>query len=250
MRIYDNSERFKAVIESRIHHRLPHKWLLKQGIRQVYVAGNSLNRAEPHDIDLFPVREGDFDSIGENVVSKTRNAITCVTDGHAIQFCSYHHTSLASLVESFDFAHIQVGALVTIYGDTESGDAWVDVDAIYISEAWVESHSLETSWYTGSKYPLSSLVRLVKYAKYDTFPGRSYITSMLAILTDIVGRGYTGYDDFKDQLDAVDLGLLEEEYRGIDLRVLFSLLDKGEMSEKEKEVQEHVERLDDEEFRI
>jgi hypothetical protein len=70
-------------------------------------------------------------------------------------------------------------------------------------------------------------MRLTKYAKRDHFPGRAYIPSIINILMDIIRRGFTSYDDFKDQLDAVDLGLVEKDLRGCDLRGLFDLLNKG-----------------------
>ena len=37
---------------------------------------------------------------------------------------------------------------------------------------------------------------------------------MLSILTDILKRGYADYDDFKDQMDAIDLGLLDGDECG------------------------------------
>ena len=47
------------------------------------------------------------------------------------------------------------------------------------------------------------------------------------ILGDIVERGFHDYQDFKDQLDAVDLGLLTEDFKQVDnadLMKLFELL--------------------------
>ena len=60
------------------------------------------------------------------------------------------------------------------------------------------------------------------------FLGKSYIPAVINILTNIIKRGFNDYDDFKDQLDAVDLGLLEEDYKEAkeDFRELFEILNK------------------------
>lgn len=76
-------------------------------------------------------------------------------------------------------------------------------------DAWVEYRITRQSTYTGSEYPLSSLIRLNKYVKRDIIKGKSYTIEVLKILNDIIKRGYTDYRDFKNQLDAVDLLLLE-----------------------------------------
>lgn len=71
---------------------------------------------------------------------------------------------------------------------------------------------LQKTFFVGSEYPLSSLIRLVKYAKRGLYPKRrDYTADILRILTAIIERGYSGYEDFKDQLDAIDLGYEGEE---------------------------------------
>jgi chromosomal replication initiation ATPase DnaA len=56
---------------------------------------------------------------------------------------------------------------------------------------------------------------------------------MLKIVHDIIERGFKGYEDFKDQLDAIDLGMVPDDIEqlqtkeGTDmLRNLFKLLAK------------------------
>ncbi len=75
---------------------------------------------------------------------------------------------------------------------------------------------LQKTFFVGSEYPLSSLIRLVKYAKRGLYPARrDYLADMLRILTAVVERGYSDYEDFKDQLDAIDLNYEGEEVAGL-----------------------------------
>ena len=207
------------VIKDRAISRVPREWLREIGILGFYVAGNCLNRMAPLDIDLFPLAEHDFDNLpSSGRVSSTKNADTYLAkDGTIVQFCHYWHGSLVELVESFDFAHIKVGVKID-----EN-----EIKEVYYSKAWEDAHAMETTWYTGSRYPLSSLMRLVKYVKRDVFSGKSWLPSALGIVMDIAERGFKDYDDFKDQLDAVDLGLVEKDLQGCDLGRLFKALNKG-----------------------
>jgi hypothetical protein len=131
--------------------------------------------------------------------------------------CNFFHPSLKALVDSFDFAHIQIGAMVDIKCKC--------VEEIYYTEAYEKAHIIESTAYVHSEYPLSSLIRLVKYAKRDAFAGSSYIYSIITILKDIVERGFNDYEDFKEQLDAVDLGLLPEAFNELDRGVLLDLFE-------------------------
>jgi len=139
-----------------------------------------------------------------------------------VQLCFYPQPTLKALVDSFDFAHIQVGVHIHI-GDVD-GLSIATVSSVYHTEAWVTSHAMQTTWYTGSEYPLSSLLRSIKYASRGDFAGKSYIPSAINILKGIIKRGFSGYEDFKDQLDAVDLGLIEKDLEGCNISELFELL--------------------------
>lgn len=183
-----------------------------------YVAGNSCNSATPNDYDLYPIeRNGkfDFDEIAKiasekdmPVVSRTRNALTVAINEKPVQFCSYTKASLLDLISSFDFAHVQIGIHVHNICSEGAYDNSI-IAEICTTQNWVESRLLDTTWYVSSEYPLSSLIRIIKYVNRDTFSGRSYIPSLMDIVKDIVKRGYLNYEDFKDQLNAIDLGLLE-----------------------------------------
>jgi hypothetical protein len=184
-----------------------------------YFAGGGLLK-DCHDIDLFPMSQGDFNGLEfpESYVclGQTRNAQTIkqLSTGKIIQLCSYYHPSLKELVNSFDFSHIQIGAEMAFIGKGE--DLSLVVEHLYYTDAFTDAHSLEQTWYVGSEYPMSSLIRLFKYKERGVLPSRLYIGQAVIILADIVKRGFRDYNDFKDQLDAVDLGLLNDTDIGED----------------------------------
>lgn len=199
---------------------------LSYGHDGYYVAGNSCNASAPHDFDIYPRgQEFDFfdiksriESVGGHVVIETRNALTVNISGKVIQFCNYNKPDLVKLIESFDFAHIQIGVAVDIEWrpggengpDDRGGYEFSRVARVEYTEDWVQAHLLETTWYTGSEYPLSSLLRTTKYFQRGAYAKKhEYKKDILNILNDIISRGYKDYQDYKDQLAAVDLLLLE-----------------------------------------
>lgn len=192
-----------------------------------YIAGNSCNAAAPNDYDLYPLRGENFDfkgissrveAVNGYVVCETKNALTCNISGKVIQFCKYKKKDLVELIMSFDFAHIQIGVEVHIEwrpGDFEDDPGGYDYSVIRniaYTPDWEQAHLLETTWYTGSEYPLSSLIRTVKYFQRGAYANKhEYKVDILNILGDIISRGYKDYPDYKDQLAAIDLLLLEPE---------------------------------------
>jgi len=215
------------IIKNRVVNRLSAMipFLREFGINEFYIGGNSLNRGKPRDYDLFPVKKNDFDKsgMGKYTIISTKNARTIRYLDMVIQMCNYHHESLAALIESFDFAHIKVGAHVVC------DEIGIEAGEIYYSQDWLIAKSVESTRYTGSEYPLSSLIRCLKYHGRGDYSGVSYMGDVIEILTDIIRRGFVDYDDFKDQLDAVDLGLVPEDYSEIgmtSLMDLFNLLKK------------------------
>lgn len=191
-----------------------------------YIAGNALNNtARKTDIDLFPIDEKNFDEM-ELIfkpwqVAFTKNAGTYILKDLTVQVCRYFHINLDNLIYSFDYSHIQVGAKIR---DNK-------VQEIRWSTAYLESRIIGNSEYVGSKYPLSSLIRAVKYKEYKEISKGQMIIAIIFALADVVERGFKDYDDFKDQLDAVDLGLLPEdfeEFKGQEnkLTKLFEMLRK------------------------
>ena len=181
------------------------------------VAGGCFMDGVPNDYDVYPAYGVSFDaqrirrnvkSLQGEVICETKNAITVKVHGKVIQFCKYYKTKLHELVESFDFSHCQVGVEYrTVEGDGSFQTPVVE--CVAWSESWAEYRITGHSTYTGSEYPLSSLIRLNKYVKRDIIKGKSYTVEVLKILADIIKRGYIDYPDFKEQLDAVDLMLLD-----------------------------------------
>lgn len=208
-----------------------------------FVAGNGCNAAAPHDFDIYPSGGHSFDfeeirsrieSVGGYVVIGTRNALTVNIGGKVIQFCNYRKPSLTALIESFDFAHIQIGIAVEIEwrpGDFEDDPGGYERSVIKVVEYtndWVQAHLLETTWYTGSEYPLSSLLRTTKYFQRGAYANKhEYKKDILNILNDIISRGYKDYHDYKDQLAAVDLLLLEPEEKKAAWSLWKTCCDKG-----------------------
>lgn len=212
-------DEINKAIRERALSRLPIDWLLKQRIYHGYFAGGGLLRADAHDIDLFPAGENTFNPENDDgLIVRTANARTYRCGGTVIQLCNYAHPSLAELVESFDFAHIKAGVEFHL----EAGRH--PIKNVYVSGDFIVAHAMETSYFTGSEYPLSSLMRLVKYAKRDIFPGRGYMPVVIDILDAILKRGFKDYDDFKNQLDAVDLGMLDSDFNRDTLLRIFDRL--------------------------
>lgn len=187
-----------------------------------FVAGNSCNASTPHDFDLYPWCNDKFDfegiksridSVGGYVIIETRNALTVNIGGKVIQFCDYWKSDLISLIESFDFAHIQIGVAVNIEWGSD-GYEHSAIEYVEYTDNWQRAHMLETTWYTGSDYPLSSLLRTVKYFQRGCYANKfEYNKDIINILNNIISRGYKDYKDYKDQLAAIDLLLLEPEER-------------------------------------
>lgn len=199
----------KRRMEKRIPYAFMNKFLCSES---VYIAGNACNIGTPNDIDMYPAESKDqFRKVLEDIrgsdevkiLSETANAVTLQYNGCVIQLCHYFQSSLAGLVDSFDFSHIQIGISL-------SYDEQWSISDVYYTGKYLEAHILHTSEYTGSLYPLSSLMRVFKYAKRGDFAGNSYKVAVVNILRDIISRGWDDYSDYKDQCDAVDLMLLQE----------------------------------------
>lgn len=185
-----------------------------------YIAGSAIASSKIRDIDVFPVKFQPFDIPVEGRIVTTKNAVT-IKNKPPIQFCSYKKNTLRELIKSFDFSHIQAGAHI-------QGGEVMGVD---YTEEFLYSKASGNSSFVGSEYPLSSLVRLPKYYKRGELSRSALIGSTLTILHHIVERGFKDYEDFKDQLDAVDLGMIPEELDELSekmnlLNELFRLLSK------------------------
>lgn len=183
-----------------------------------YVGGNSLNRLTPNDYDLFPFGDSNIETGNLEELFESKNAKTVSGNGFTIQICNYRKNNLKELVDSFDFAHIQIGAVII-----RSSKGNVSIEQLYYSPAYTTSKITESTFFTGSDYPLSSLMRMFKYKDRGDFAGKSFMFEALSVLAAITKRGFSSYDDFKDQLDAVDLGLLPEDFKNVSTEILSDL---------------------------
>lgn len=198
----------------------------KLGLNKFYVAGGALLPAEPNDFDLFPVKKYDFDNLfkyvrGESMskdlllqsatrVWETTNAVTYNINGVKIQLCKFWNESLIDTVERFDFTHCKIGA--EFEKIKHKGTTMFRPVDVYVSEDFIRYKILGYSEYTGvheNDYPLSSLLRVFKYIK------RGYIRSsydvIFKILEGILERGYRSEEDFKSQLEGIDVGVEEAQ---------------------------------------
>lgn len=184
------------------------------GGKPFILAGGALCGDTVHDFDIYPVKTDPYTCadllralrmkkpVDVSIVAQTKNALTVLlSGGQVVQFCSYSKPSLEELVKSFDFSHIQVGVMFA--GNHETPHT----DGVYYTDAFVMSNVTRCSDYTGSEYPTSSIVRTLKYYKRGKMSRASAGRSILKAMTDVISRGFNGYEDFKDQLDAIDLGL-------------------------------------------
>lgn len=190
------------------------------------VAGGCFGVDTPNDYDIYPATGQRFDrkcireqvkSLAKkrdcSVVHESKNAITVKCDGKLLQFCDYVKSSLPSLVTSFDFTHCQVGVLVQTTETNDGGFGPPYVEEVFFTPEWVMARVTLKTGFTGSDHPLGSLVRTFKYAKRGLLNASATRGAVLEILTAILERGYKDYDDFKDQLEAVDLLSLGKEER-------------------------------------
>ena len=153
------------------------------------------------------------------VLFESRNALTVCVDGKRIQFCDYavmspsvpDKPSLVELVRSFDYTHVQVGVSFTPMDDGNGSIRTPEVDLIYYTDDYLETLVTNQTKYSGTEFPLGALIRLRKYDKRGLLPLSRYRRTVLDLLSDIIGRGFKDYDDFKNQLEAVDLSVLTED---------------------------------------
>lgn len=194
-----------------------------------YIAGGALT-GNITDVDIFPKNESiknityDNTDLSIQVLAHTKNAITFKHEPWPLQLCYYFHETLKSLVDSFDYAHIQVGAEIT---------PEFLVKEVYFTEDFVIAQATHSTWFTNSSYPLSSLIRANKYHSRQWLTRGQYMRAVLDCLHAIVKRGFSDYKDFLDQLDAVDINLKPEELKEVEkakLMDLFALLNKEQKS--------------------
>lgn len=211
------------------------------GNEDFILAGGCLVMSKPNDYDVFPADNRRFDRNGIRTAVKSlnngkrkcevayesRNALTIKCDGKLIQFCDYHYDSLAELVESFDYSHIQVGVRIHCTETDTGGFGTPKVEDVYFTRAYTMSLVSGETEFVGSNYPLGSLMRLRKYADRGLVSKSEYRKNVLVILDAILLRGFKDYEDFKDQLEAVDLLVLERNESNAAWNLWCTCCDRG-----------------------
>ena len=181
----------------------------------IAICGGACNADIPHDYDIYQL--GTQLSLSDvlsdvqsdkcfTVLSRSRNALTVCYSGKVLQFCTYTKPTLSELVESFDFAHIQAGVQLHIQPDCNT----VDIHNVEFTPDYMKAHISDTTWFTGSDYPLSSIMRVCKYKERGVFGDKSWRLAMLQAFVAAAIRGFKDYDDFKDQLAAIDLFITDD----------------------------------------
>ena len=211
-----NDQKIDDMMVNRLKSRIDIKELYDIIGHSYTIAGGALLVNNPHDYDVYATCKTEpldlcvirtrAEERSWTKVCLTRNAMTMRTkNGKIFQFCEYAKEDAPSLIQSFDFAHCQAGISVALR-------EYRPFCLFHCTSEFMRAMMLQKTFFVGSEYPLSSLIRLVKYAKRGLYPNRrDYTADMIRILTAIIERGYSDYEDFKDQLDAIDLGYEGEE---------------------------------------
>lgn len=171
--------------------------------KAIFAGSAMIPKHEINDIDVFFYSNKDYRNAVDIITQtykafETPNCVTINTDFVKVQLCKYNYPTMARLVESFDFAHVQIAY-----------DVFTQ-DVTYTEQA-KEAFISRTTTFTGSEYPLSSLIRISKYYERGWITGRGLIGEVLLIFKAILERGFKDYEDFKDQLNAVDLNFFDTE---------------------------------------
>lgn len=195
---------------------------VQRAIYNGYIAGgcfaSMMLREEPSDYDFYFNTEADADIfkqfaltyLKDRIVFESPNALTF---DNKFQFMLKHYGNPNAMVNSFDFEHLKIykcyNSPINLY--RVNGN---------IYKILLEKHLL----YSGSKYPLASLMRVRKYIKRGWFIPAS---QMLSIVFDIMAM-YNILDENpdaeynKDTLKLkrrnmeIDVDTLVEQMMGID----------------------------------
>lgn len=199
-----------------------HKNLKIEEPHRFCIAGGCFGK-EINDIDIFPLKDENeltsknFDGKAELIV-QTPNSKTYKVNDQIIQLCNYSHETLENLVDSFDFAHTQCGVEVSLH---QNGN--YKVEKIYITDECILAWALQKTWFIGSEYPFSSLIRASKYHQRGLLTKHEFLQTNLKIIIEIVKRGFRDQNDLKDQLDSIDLGYVITDSQEFNTNALLTL---------------------------
>lgn len=169
------------------------------------LAGGALSSDNlPKDFDIFRPEGIDISQMECLLLSRcpqwrtlsiTRNAITAEHCGQIIQFCAYRKETPEKLIAAFDFSHCMAAAVFHRTGAI-ARTVYTDEFYLFLKYGFMQ--------YTGSEYPLASLMRCAKFISRGVIakPER-WKPIILDIITDIVGRGFKDGEDFSDQCASI-----------------------------------------------
>jgi hypothetical protein len=169
------------------------------------LAGGALSSDKPpKDFDIFLPNGINLSQVSDSlnrrlsqwkVLSITQNAVTAEHYGQIIQFCSYGKETPEELIRSFDFSHCQAATVFDSNGSLERVVYTVRF-ATFANDGCTD--------YTGSEYPLASLMRCAKFISRGVITTPEIWKPMIMdIVTDIVSRGFEDEDDFSDQCSSI-----------------------------------------------
>lgn len=189
---------------------LVYKKLIELNITSFYLCGGGL-LTKFDDLDLYPTES--TKEIFSACQRKGFSAFSFKENETKVQLCSYYKDSLSQLVDSFDFSHCQIGIQVKINAkkDLEPGDHLIEVSQVYFSDAFVRDMINQTTSYTGSEFPLSSLCRVYKVSEKIGLSRGKRECLILQVLANVLRRGFRGYDDLLSQLQSVDITIAKDE---------------------------------------
>lgn len=168
----------------------------------------------PHDFHALPtVAKIQSLNIKHEILAQTKNSLTVRFEdiNKTVQFCNYVKDDLGALVKSFDFNDIQAGAIIE-NSEPNEDEPFTHL-RVFICDYTNEYDRYAIHGqvqYMGTEYPLSTLIRLGKYRVSRS----ARVIMTLEILADVCSRGFNGYEDFKNQLDAVDLQIVLPDHLG------------------------------------
>lgn len=188
------------------------------------LAGGALSSDNPpKDFDIFLPEGKDISQVKDllqserpewGILAETKNAITAERYGQIIQFCTYRKETPEKLIDSFDFSNCQAAAVFDSKGSIER-IVYTEMFVKFVYDGFVQ--------YTGSEYPLASLMRCAKFISRGVIKkSKRWKPIILDIITDIVRRGFKDEEDFSDQCSSVSESFIEMNNEA---RELFELLE-------------------------
>lgn len=197
--------------------------ILKLYPTDVIVAGGAIRAilAREHitDVDLYVTEEDVQKQIVKNlienhefkVVSNTVNSITLVKPNKVIQIISKIYIDAANPAELFD--HFDFTITMALYSQTYG---------LLLAPTFLQDLASRTLYLQNPslKYPISTLVRTLKYKKYGY-----HVSPLLLVLISlqINTLKIDTFADLKDQLQGIDTTIFDVFFEGVDPQMKFSL---------------------------